>query len=47
MGRVRTPRWHGMTATILPGRQPWIVVGDMSKVESGVRKIDADVNPIP
>jgi zinc protease len=41
--------------TILPGRQLWIVVGDMSKVEADVRalgmgevrKIDADGNLIP
>jgi zinc protease len=41
--------------TILPGRQLWIVVGDMSKVEADVRalgigevrKIDADGNPAP
>jgi zinc protease len=41
--------------TILPQRQLWIVVGDMSKVEPDVRalglgevrKIDADGNPAP
>jgi zinc protease len=39
---------------ILPGHLIWVVVGDMSKVESGVRdlnlgevhKIDADGNPV-
>ena len=40
---------------IQPGHLVWIVVGDMSKVESGIRelnigevhKIDADGNPLP
>jgi zinc protease len=40
--------------TIVPGRLTWMVVGDMSKVEAGVRelnlgevrKIDADGNPV-
>jgi zinc protease len=40
--------------TIVPGRLVWVVVGDMSKVEAGirelklgeVRKIDADGNPV-
>ena len=40
--------------TIAPGKLVWVVVGDMSKVESGVRelklgevrKIDADGNPL-
>jgi zinc protease len=41
--------------TIVPGRLTWMVVGDLSKVEAGVRglnlgevrKIDADGNPVP
>jgi zinc protease len=41
--------------TIVPGKLTWMVVGDMSKVETGVRelnlgevrKIDADGNPVP
>jgi zinc protease len=41
--------------TIVPGKLTWMVVGDMSKVEAGVRelnlgevrKIDADGNPAP
>jgi zinc protease len=40
---------------ILPSHLVWVVVGDMAKVESGVRelnlgdvhKIDADGNPVP
>ncbi len=40
--------------TIVPGRLVWVVVGDMSKVEGGIRslnlgpvhKIDADGNPV-
>jgi zinc protease len=40
---------------ILPDHLVWVVVGDMSKVESGIRelnlgevhKIDADGNPVP
>jgi zinc protease len=40
--------------TIMPGKLVWVVVGDMSKVETGirdlklgeVRKIDADGNPV-
>jgi zinc protease len=41
--------------TIVPGKLTWMVVGDLSKVEAGVRelnlgevrKIDADGNPVP
>ena len=41
--------------TIVPGKLVWVVVGDMSKVEAGirdlklgeVRKIDADGNLLP
>lgn len=41
--------------TIVPGKLTWMVVGDLSKVEAGVRelnlgevrKIDADGNPLP
>jgi zinc protease len=40
---------------ILPDREIWIIVGDLSKIEAGirelkigeVRKIDADGNPLP
>jgi len=39
---------------ILPGHLVWVIVGDMSKVEAGIRelnigevhKIDADGNPV-
>jgi zinc protease len=50
------PQLNALAArTILPGRQLWIVVGDLRKVEPDVRalglgevrKIDADGNPLP
>jgi zinc protease len=51
-----TPATANETAQkyILPGHLIWLVVGDMSKVEAGIRelnigevhKIDADGNPV-